>query len=99
MIAVLMGIAQLFNAILSSHSNLILIRMGQRARASLQTLVYSKSLRLSQPARAEFSDGQIKNMMQIDAARLGSSAGLLLPMSTNPNDNPKPNLHLQVSYT
>lgn len=39
--------------------------MGARSHACLTTLIYSKSLRLSQPARVEFDDGYIVNLMQV----------------------------------
>ena len=76
-LAALMCVLQFATGLLNNHSNVIMVRLGTRSRAALTTLVYGKTLKLSQAARAEFSHGQIKNMMQIDAGRLANSSGLL----------------------
>lgn len=67
-----------------AHCGLLFTRLGQRAWGTLNTLVYAKSLRLTQAARAEFSDGQIKNMMAIDAQRISDSAWMLHEMWSIP---------------
>jgi len=67
-----------------AHCGLLFTRLGQRAWGTLNTLVFSKALRLTQAARAEFSDGQIKNMMAIDAQRISDSAWMLHEMWSIP---------------
>ena len=55
----------LVSGALQYHCDLMMSRMGMRSRSALTSLVYGKALRLAQPARVQFSDGQILNLMQV----------------------------------
>ena len=53
----------------SNHGFLIISTLGVKQRAVIMTLLYRKSLRLSNAARQESSVGQIVNLMSNDANR------------------------------
>ena len=52
-----------------NHGFLIISTLGVKQRAVIMTLLYRKSLRLSNAARQESSVGQIVNLMSNDANR------------------------------
>jgi len=72
-----MFVVSVASSVIGNHAGILLFRLAVRVRAALTTLVYYKSLRLSQSARAEFSDGYIVNLMQIDSNRLSNNAGTM----------------------
>jgi len=76
-LSVLILVVSIALAVTGSRSAILLFRIGARSRAALTSLIYSKSLRLSQPARVEFDDGYIVNLMQIDANRLAQNVATI----------------------
>ena len=52
---------------------MVMLRLSIRTRAALTALIFAKSLKLSQPAKAQFTDGFVLNLMQIDANRFSNS--------------------------
>lgn len=67
----------LISGLLASHSNLLLYRIAMRSRSALKSVVYAKALVLAQSARVQFSDGQITNLMQVDAMHITNAADML----------------------
>lgn len=60
----------LINAILSTQYNFAIRRVGLYLRAIIVSAVHRKTLTISNTARANFSNGQIQNIMSVDTDRI-----------------------------
>ncbi|KAK6098443.1 hypothetical protein MT418_002471 [Batrachochytrium dendrobatidis] len=65
----MLGIALLQTVLLHQYFHVCLIT-GMRIRSSIVTAIYRKSLRLSSKARQSSTNGEISNLMAVDASRL-----------------------------
>jgi ATP-binding cassette, subfamily C (CFTR/MRP), member 1 len=81
---VLFAVAAICNCFVSSHSYLLLARMGMHAQTVLNTIVYRKSLRLSNTARQATSVGHCVTLMASDSQRLPDAALTMHLVWTSP---------------
>jgi ATP-binding cassette, subfamily C (CFTR/MRP), member 1 len=81
---VLFVVAGVGNCFVSSHAFLKLARMGMHAQTVLNTIIYTKSLRLSNTARQATSIGQCMTLMASDSQRIPDVAMTIHSLWTAP---------------
>ncbi|KAJ3291659.1 hypothetical protein HDU79_002170 [Rhizoclosmatium sp. JEL0117] len=63
-------LTQVFTAVSNAHSFRLVCADGIKLRATMSSLVYRKSLRLSAAARQEFNSGKIMTIISTDTSRM-----------------------------
>lgn len=65
-----LSLAALISSLCNAHFNFLMAKVGMKIRSAIVTLVYRKTLTLSQKSFSVFSTGEVVNFMSTDADRI-----------------------------
>ena len=84
MYGVIMFVAALIQSLCLRNYFYLCFRTGLRLRSSCVTMVYNKSLRLSTASRAQYSQGEIMNLMEVDSQKFQDITSYLQTIWSGP---------------